>query len=207
MCAGHYLVARALDAETSFESLRSVVSQAPDAPNDISPQEKSSPLRIRPKNPASPRMIWLVRVVRVLGIALGGVVTVVGVMSLVGLFTENIWLRLGAALVLSIGLPAWAADFFLKRIGKGGSLAVVADTFAIVLLAIAIAFVAGEGMTKGPITREADRYARTGPRAMARVAYFIAGVNPVFHEHGVTTGAPPAASSASSAPSAQPGTK
>jgi len=145
-------------------------------------------------------MIWLVRVVRVLGVALGGVVTVVGVMSLVGIFTENIWVRLGVALVLSIALPALAADFFLKRIGKGGSLGVVADTFAIVLLGIAIAFVAGEGITKGPITREGDRYARTGSRAMARVTYFIAGVTPAFPEHGAS-GAPPAA------PSAQPGTK
>jgi hypothetical protein len=142
-------------------------------------------------------MIQLVRVVRVLGVALGGGVTVVGVMSLVGIFTDNLWVRLGVALVLSIALPALAADFFLKRIGKGGSLGVVADTFAIVLLGIAIAFVAGEGITKGPITREGDRYERMGSRTMARVAYFIAGVNPAFPEHG----APPPA------PSAKPGAK
>jgi len=165
--------------------------------------DANKPLRIRSAQSASPQMIRLMRIVRVIGIVLGGFVTVVGVMALVGTATDNLWVRLGVALVLSIALPAFIADRFLKRFGKSGGLALVGDVFAIVFLAIAIAFIAADGFTKKIFLNEGDRYARAGPRMMARAAYSLAGVSPVFPEDAAKANAVPAASSAPSAPSSE----
>lgn len=148
-------------------------------------------LPILPKKPAgkklvpdgrrpSPPMLRLIRIARAVGILFGGFVTLVGLMSVVGLVTDMFWVRFGVAALLGLALPAFAADRVLKRTSMGGGLATVVDVFAIVLLAIAIAFVGLEGMTRGILRDEADRYARSGSRGMARAVYFLAGVAPAF---------------------------
>ncbi len=129
--------------------------------------------------PSAP-MTRLIRIARAIGIALGGFVTVVALMSLVGVVTDIFWVRLVVALLVGLALPALAADRVLKRTSMGGGIATVVDVFAIVLLAIAIAFVGLEGFTRGMMRSEGDRYARAGSTVMARVVYFVAGVAPTF---------------------------
>jgi hypothetical protein len=130
----------------------------------------------------SGRMRRIMRITRAVGVLLGGVVTLVGMMSVVGLVTDNFWARLLVALIVVVGFPAFVSDRFLKRTNLGGGLVMVADIFAIVLLGVAITLVAADFASKPLLVREGDRYARSGSRTMARLAYFLGGVSPVFPE-------------------------
>lgn len=133
-------------------------------------------------------MLRIIRATRVLGILLGGSVSLVGVMSVVGLVTDNLWVRLVLATLLVVLLPAFVADRLLKRMRIGGGLSVVTDVFAILLLGIALVFVTGEVFSKPLLTREGDRHAMRGARVMARASYFLAGVSPVFPDEKADAG-------------------
>jgi hypothetical protein len=148
---------------------------------------------------ASPQMARLMRFTRTLGILVGGFVTMVGMMSLVGFVIDNFWVRFLLSLIVVVGLPAFISDRFLKRTNMGGGLRMVADIFAILLLGFALVLVSVDFASKPLLVREGDRYARSGSRTMARIVYFLGGVSPVFPEE---KSAPPAPSgSASGAPS------
>ena len=133
---------------------------------------------------ASPQMRRIMRVTAGVGIALGGFITLVGVMAVVGLAVENIWARLAVGLLIVVGLPAFLADRLLKRsestLATRGGLGMVADVFAIVLLGIALTLIGADTMTSGLFAHEADLYAKHGSTGMARAVYFVAGVSPVF---------------------------
>lgn len=152
---------------------------------------------------ASASMRKLMRVTRAIGIALGGFVTLVAVMGVVGIVTDNIWARALLGFVIAFGLPAFLADRLLKRDGSTlatrGGLAMVADVFAIVLLGVALTLVAADGVTRRLFESEGDRYARSGSTVMARMVYFVGGVSPVFPSEKAAGGGAPAGSAAGSA--------
>ena len=133
---------------------------------------------------ATPQMRRLMRVTAGIGIALGGFVTIVAVMAVVGLAVDNIWARLVVGLIVVVGLPAFLADRMLKRsdstLATRGGLGMVADVFAIVLLGAALMLVAADSVTSSLFRHEGDIYARHGSTTMARAVYFVAGVSPVF---------------------------
>ena len=133
---------------------------------------------------ASPQMRRLMRIVTAIGIVLGGFVTLVGVMAVVGLAIENIWARLIVGLLLVVGLPAVLADRLLKRssstLATKGGLGMVANVFAIVLLGAALMLVAADAVTQSLLRHEGDLHAKHGSTTMARLVYFVAGVSPVF---------------------------
>lgn len=147
-------------------------------------------------------MLGLVRLTRIVGLLLGGFVTLVGVMSMVGFATDNFWVRLALALLVVVGFPAFVSDRFLKRTELGGGLGTVVDIFAIVLLGAALILVAVDFVSKPLLVREGDRYARSGSRTMARVVYFLGGVSPVFPEEKSPAPAGSGSSSASAGNSA-----
>jgi hypothetical protein len=144
-------------------------------------------------------MVRIMRITRVLGILLGGFVTLVGTMALVGFISDNFWVRLIVALLLVVGFPAFISDRFLKRTNLGGGLGMVADIFAIVLLGIALILVYADFASGPLLVREGDRYARSGSRTMASFVYFMAGVTPVFP--GEKSAAPAGSGSASASAS------
>jgi len=146
----------------------------------------------------SPQMLRLMRITRAAGVILGGLVTLVALMSVVGVVTDNFWVRLVIALVVVVGLPAFVSDRLLKRTGLGGGIGMVGDIFAIVLLGIALLLVAVDFVSKPLFVREGDRYARSGSRTMARFVYFLGGVSPVFPDEKDEKAAPPAGSGAAS---------
>ena len=106
-------------------------------------------------------MVRMMRITRLLGILLGGFVTLVGTMSLAGFVTESFWVHLGFALLVVVGLPAFVADRLLKRTKLGGGPAMVADIFAIVLLGVALVIVSAGVLSRPLLVREADLYAFT----------------------------------------------
>jgi len=164
---------------------------------------------------ASPPMRRLMRIVTTIGIVLGGFVTIVGVMAVVGLAVENIWARLVVGLLAVVLLPALLADRLLKRssstLATKGGLGMVANVFAIVLLGAALMLVAADAVTSSLLKHEGDLYAKHGSTTMARMVYFVAGVSPVFPNEkpagkpgasasGSVSGAPLSPPSASAAP-------
>lgn len=150
---------------------------------------------------ASPPMRRLMRITRFVGIAFGGFVALVGVMSLAGMVSSNFIFRVVVGLLVVVALPALLSDRMLKRtnanLGSRGALGMVGDVFAIVLLGVALMFVAAESVTKNVIAHEGDHYARANSTMMARVVYFIAGVSPVW-----AADKPPAKPAASASASA-----
>ena len=152
---------------------------------------------------ASISMRKLMRVTCAIGIGLGGFVALVGVMAVVGLAVSNLWVRLVAGGVVVIGLPTVLSDRLLKRtnanLGTRGSLGMVANVFAILLLGMSLTLVAANKMTSSLLAHEGDNYARSGSLTMARLVYFVAGVSPVFpNERNVKpVAASPASASAS----------
>lgn len=149
----------------------------------------------------SPQMRKLMRVTRVIGILFGGFVSLIGVMALVGLATDNFLARILVGLLVVVGLPAFLADRLLKKTNMGGGLGMVADVFAIILLGVALALVGADAITKGLLAHEGDLYAKHGSTGMARLVYFLAGVAPEFPAAGASpTGS--ASGSASARPSA-----
>jgi len=175
--------------------------------DEIIVPKKSKAKPVSTGRSASASMRKLMRITCAIGIALGGFVALVGMMSVVGLAVSNIWARLVVGLVVVFGLPAFLADRLLKRtdanLGTRGSLGMVADVFAIVLLGVSLMLVAAEAMTKNLFAHEADLYARSGSTTMARLVYFVAGVSPVFPNEKTAT-KPNGSTSASGASSAAP---
>jgi len=158
---------------------------------------------------ASPPMRKLMRITGGVGIVLGGFVTLVAAMSVVGFVTDNLWVRLVLGLVVVLGFPAFLADRLLEQsastLATRGSLGMVADVFATVLLGVALILVAADGVTRGLFSREGDRYARSGSTAMARAVYFVGGVSPVFPSDKAAAKGSAAGSSSAAGSAAAPG--
>jgi hypothetical protein len=163
--------------------------------DQLLPKKKSTTSKTA-KSGVSPQMRRLMRIARAVGIVLGGFVTLVGLMATVGFLTDTTWIRLVIALLVVVGVPAFASDRFLKRTNMRGGLGLVADIFAIVLLSIALLLVAVDVASRPLLVREGDRYARSGSRTMARVVYFLGGVSPVFPEDRAGSPAPKGSASA-----------
>lgn len=179
---------------------------AKDDDDILLPRSKKPKTKASSGRAPSAQMARVMLGTRVVGIAFGGFVTLVGFMSIVGFLTNNFFARLLVALVFVIGLPAFASDRLLKKTSFGGGLTFVADVFAIVLLGLALLFVAADVVTKGMFAKEGDRYARGGSRAMARVVYYLAGVAPTFpdeKEGAAGAGSASASASASATASAK----
>jgi hypothetical protein len=165
-------------------------------------KKKAAPLKPASSSGPSASMLRLIRIARGIGLFIGGLVTLVGVMGIVGLVTGNFLARLLVALVLVLGVPALATDRLLRRT-KARGLGLVGDVFAIVLLGLALFFVGMEFLSKPLFVGEGDHYARSGSRGMARFAYWLGGVTPVFpEERGLPrmAGSASPSSSASAAP-------
>jgi hypothetical protein len=167
-------------------------------------KKKAAPLKPASGSGPSVPMLRLIRIARGVGLLIGGLITLVGVMGIVGLVTGNFLARLLVALVLVIGIPALATDRLLKRT-KARGLGLVGDVFAIVLLGLALFFVGLEFLSKPLFVGEGDHYARSGSRGMSRFAYWLGGVTPVFPEErglsrtiqaGALSAAPSASASA-----------
>ena len=140
----------------------------------------------------------VLRLLRAAGLVAGGFVTQVFGMSVVGLVTDNFWVRFVLAIVVVVGLPTFLSDRLLRRtkfVGAGAGL--VVDVFAVVYLGAALIVVSADFASRPLLEREGDRYARSGARTMARVVYFLAGVRPAFPDDAQA--APPAASASTSA--------
>lgn len=113
-------------------------------------------------------------VVKIVAIAVGGFLTVLSLMAIVGLFTDNGWARLGVAVLVAGALPALVADRLLPG-DDTRSNGLVTDVFAVMWMGFALLFVGVlAGATGGLLRVEAQRLEDSGYKSVANAAAWIA---------------------------------
>jgi hypothetical protein len=148
---------------------------------EIRPTKKKVALKPKSKS-APPRFLVAARIVKMLALAVGGFVAIVGWMSVFGLVLDNSIVRLVLAILPTLGLGLLVVDRVLKRWSTDDRGGATLDVFAIFFMVQALAFVLLGNITHGAFTKEGDRYARSGSRGFARAAYLLGGKSPTFDE-------------------------
>ena len=121
------------------------------------------------------------RVVRVLAIAVGGFLSLLSFMALVGAVTANGYARVGVGLLLTVAVPALATDRLLPKDDQRKAKGLVSDVFSVALLGFAFLFCgAAQPVTKKLLVAEGDRLATSGFVLLARIVYFLGGARPDF---------------------------
>jgi hypothetical protein len=143
----------------------------------------------------------LVGWVRVVTLASGLLLSVLGLSAAMGVVTDILPLRAVVALVVVVGVPLFVADKILAKMkGPSDKLGVVLDVTAAFWMVLAWVFV---GAFPKLLVTEGDRQTRAGSVTFAKVAYYLGGVTPTFREERSLV--PPAAPSiGSSADAAAP---
>lgn len=96
-------------------------------------------------------------------------------MSVMGLFTENLWARLAGALVVGIAVPAIVADRALPD-DVSKSRGTVSDVFAMVWMGFAVLFsVVAISFTDGMLRSESGRLVNDGWNNTSKLAAWLAG--------------------------------
>jgi S1-C subfamily serine protease len=133
------------------------------------------------------------------GIALiiGFVGATLSLMACVGALTENGYARVLVALAVAFVVPLVVADRLLPS-DPTRAKGLVSDVVALFWLGFALVFAGLLGnLTKGLLTREADRLTGSGWVHLARVTYLLAGVAPSIPEPVAADPTPLAAGSGS----------
>jgi serine protease Do len=119
-------------------------------------------------------------VVKTISIVVGLPLTVVSLMSLVGLATGNFWIRLVPALVVALGAPLFLVDKLLPDEATASSRGLATDVLALVWLCFGVLYVGvAHPVTGRWLINEADHYARAGTTPVARVVYWTSGASPI----------------------------
>jgi serine protease Do len=148
-----------------------------------------------------PAFLFAYRGLKSVAIAIGFVVTVIGVMSLMNLVTGNGWVQVVVALVVAIAVPAFIADRFLPHDDEVRVPGLVSDVFALVLFGLALLFVV---VARPLLVKEADRFSAAGSRTLARLTFFFAGVHAEEAPAATPSASPSASGSGSSSASLAP---
>jgi hypothetical protein len=141
----------------------------------------------------------IVRAVAKLAALLGGaVITVVSLMALVGVHTDNGWARAGLAVVVALVVPLFVVERILARLSPDQVKGVATDALAVIYLGFSLAFVGvAHGYARPRLRAEAHRLDDAGIASLARLARFLAG--------GYAPQSPPPPTRSSSKPGPGPG--
>lgn len=139
--------------------------------------------------------------VKAIAMLVGLPATTLCLMSLVGLVTDNGWVRSIVALLVAIMLPAFIADRLLPDDAEERPKGLVSDVLAVTWMAIPVLVaVALNAFTRPALAAEGDRLRQSDMGVLAKVVYKMAAVDP----EGTTTTpsvSPSASTSASSSAS------
>ena len=118
-------------------------------------------------------------VVKTIAIVAGLPLTVISLMGLVGLVTDNFWIRLVPALLVALGSPLFLVDRLLPDDDQRKARGLPTDVLALCWMGFSVLFVGVAGpLTGSLLVAEGDRYARADAPAMARLVYWAGGVVP-----------------------------
>lgn len=147
--------------------------------------------------PSSSKLGSVALLVKGIALFIGFVGTILSLMAAVGALTENGYARVLVALAVAFVIPLVVADRLLPDDPKRAK-GLVSDVVALFWLGFALLFAGVLGnVTKGLLTREADRLTGSGWVSLARVTYLLAGVAPSIPEPVAANPDPLAAGSGS----------
>lgn len=128
-------------------------------------------------DPRPPSLRWLTGPVKLLAITLGIVISLAVLMSLVGLWTDNLWIQLGVAGVVVAVVPLVVADRLLPKDGSARP-GLVSDVLAMIWMGGATATVVlGSTLLQGPLEAEAARFDEHGWSRVAWATRWTAGAH------------------------------
>ncbi|MBK8252269.1 MAG: trypsin-like peptidase domain-containing protein [Polyangiaceae bacterium] len=184
-------------AKTSEEPPKAApkASSTPKAP-------AKAPTPIKTSGPPSPQFLAFYRVVKVVAMLAGFVATLIGLMACIGALTDNGYARLLGALFVTFAVPLAIGDRLLPEGDAERSKGIITETMAVIWVVFGFVFATvANGGTRGLLTREGDRFQKSGYEVVARVVYFLAGVHADFPSPAPSVDAS-ASASASAAPTA-----
>lgn len=122
-------------------------------------------------------------VVKAIAMVVGGLASLVCLMSAVGAVVGNGWVRLIVALVVLIGVPAFLSDRLLPDDDPTRARGLPGDVFALTWMGVALVYAVGaHGVTSKLLAAEGDRLAEAGWGRTARGAYLLGGLEPKLPE-------------------------
>lgn len=137
--------------------------------------ETQTPARKKP-----PAFRVLHGITKTISILLGFPLTVLALMSLIGLATDNLWIRLIPALIVAIALPLFVVDRLLPDDDQASARGMPTDLLALFWLGIGVLYIGlGQPVTGGILINEADHFATAGSPDLARMTYWLAGATPI----------------------------
>ena len=124
-----------------------------------------------------PRLRWLTAPIKGIALVVGGCVTMLAGVSLVGLLIETVWIQIVLAAIPAIGLPLLTVDRLLPKEG-GSRPGLLTDVAALAWMGIATGAVAvGTTSLQGPLEAEALRLDDAGMKRSAWAMRWMAGVD------------------------------
>lgn len=139
----------------------------------------SVPSKPPPARGPTPRLTLLRRIVKGVAFAVGGGLTVISLMSVVGAITSNGWARFIVAVIVAVAMTVFAVDRVVPRASKLRGPGFASDFAALMLVLFSFLFVGvAQPVTKPLLVREADRVADAGFPFVARALWYCAGVRP-----------------------------
>lgn len=146
-------------------------------------------------------------VVKGLALVVGGALSLVCLMAMVGLVVESGWIRSIVAVLAMLVVPAVIVDRLLPEDAANGAKGLPTDVFALAWLGAGLLFSLGlQGAMRPALVTEAERLTHAGYTSLAKLAYFAAGVTPVSKAEPISKSSvqqKPAATTAVTAPSAR----
>jgi S1-C subfamily serine protease len=115
-------------------------------------------------------------ILKALAMLVGFVGTVVLLMAVIGLATENVWAHLGGAVVIAVLVPLVIAERLLPKHDPVRGKGIVTDVLAVSWLGTTFVFAFALGPVTGPLlATEGDRLAAAGLGPPSEIAFLLAG--------------------------------
>jgi serine protease Do len=142
-------------------------------------------------------------ILKVLALVGGAFITVVSLMALAGICTDNGWARAAVALAVALLVPLLLVERILARLSPDKMKGVTTDVLALVYIGFSLVFVGVAHASSRPILQdEGQRLEHAGMTRMAQAAYFLAGGSPAARAGASAASAAAAPSTTAAAPEA-----
>ncbi len=133
-----------------------------------------------PSKPSPSRFALIYNVTKLAAIVVGLLLSVLCLMAVVGIFTDNGWARVLIAAIVAVVLPLVVADRALPANDPASATGLASDVLALIWLGFPTLFIiAANGVTRNVLTREGDRLVQAGWPTTGRLTYLLAGVVPI----------------------------
>ncbi len=116
----------------------------------------------------------LIGLLKTIALSVGGLLTIISLMAILGLFIANGWAQFGIALVVALGIPALITDRVLPHDAKKSD-GVVSDVYSLIWVGFALFFVGLSSITGGLLRDKAADFHANDKENLAALTMWVAG--------------------------------